>query len=64
MLMGGCDEMVHVSVWCRMIMSMELGEGRDFSSTTQQIFTECPLCDRHGASDWGGGNRSGAVFVS
>lgn len=43
-------------------MSMELGEVRDFNSTTQQILTECPLCDRHCASDWGGGNRSGAVL--
>lgn len=62
MLMGGLDEIVYVSVWYRMIMSRELCEVRDFNSTTQQIFTKCLLCDRHCASDWGGGNRAGAVL--
>lgn len=34
MLFGGFDEIVHISVWYQMMVSMELGEVRDYNSIT------------------------------
>lgn len=41
MLLGGFDEIVHISVWYGMMMSMELGEVRGFNPIMSQILSAC-----------------------